>query len=125
MIRMTAAILCLVALPSVALAGGTTKRIAAPPKLNGRVTIKAATWLKRPTGPVRVKSVASRWYTITVRDDSNRQNFHLVGPGVNKKTGVGFSGIAIWGAHLLTGRYRYGSDRSARRTWHTFRVVRG
>src|SRR5262245_22841133 len=124
MLRVTAAIVALAVPTSVAFAGVTGHQIQAPPKLNGRVTQRPATWLKRPTKPERVKTLTTRWDTITVRDDARRQNFHLVGPGVNKKTAMSFSGIAIWGARLRPGKYRYGSDRSAH-TWHTFRVVRG
>jgi hypothetical protein len=123
MLRLTAVLLIFVILPGVALAG-SPRKIPSPPQLDGRVTVKAATWLKRPSRPAVVRMLATRWYTITVRDDSKRQNFHLVGPGVNKKTTIGFSGIAIWGVHLRPGTYRYGSDRSTGH-WRTFRVVRG
>jgi len=53
-------------------------------------------------------------YTITVYDKSNIHNFHLVGPGVNKKTGVGFKGTATWTLTLKAGKYTFRSDAHAK-----------
>jgi copper binding plastocyanin/azurin family protein len=51
---------------------------------------------------------------ITVRDLSGKQNFHLSGPGVNKKTGVGFTGTVKWTLTLKKGTYVFRSDAAAR-----------
>jgi hypothetical protein len=50
--------------------------------------------------------------TITVNDRSRSDNFHLTGPGVNRKTGVAFRGRVTWNVTLRPGRYAYRSDKS-------------
>jgi plastocyanin len=47
---------------------------------------------------------------ITVRDLSAKDNFHLSGPGVNKKTGLAFKGTVKWTVTLQSGTYTYRSD---------------
>ena len=47
---------------------------------------------------------------ITVRDLSAKDNFHLTGPGVNKKTGVAFKGAVKWTVTLAAGTYTFRSD---------------
>jgi len=47
---------------------------------------------------------------ITIRDLTAKDNFHLVGPGVNKKTGVAFKGTARWTVTLQAGKYTFRSD---------------
>jgi plastocyanin len=49
--------------------------------------------------------------TITVNDRSRGDNFHLAGPGVNKKTGVAFRGRVTWNVTLQPGIYSYRSDK--------------
>jgi hypothetical protein len=49
--------------------------------------------------------------TITVSDRSRGDNFHLTGPGVNRKTGIVFRGRASWSVTLLPGVYSYRSDK--------------
>lgn len=51
---------------------------------------------------------------ITVRDLSAKQNFHLSGPGVNKKTAVPFKGTVTWNVTLKKGMYTFRSDASAK-----------
>jgi plastocyanin len=48
--------------------------------------------------------------TITIRDLTAKDNFHLTGPGVNKKTGVAFKGTVKWTVTLNAGTYTYRSD---------------
>ena len=50
--------------------------------------------------------------TITVNDRSKTDNFHLTGPGVNRKTGVKMRGKASWTVTLVPGLYSYRSDRT-------------
>ena len=59
MLRLTAVLLIFVILPGVALAG-SPRKIPSPPQLDGRVTVKAATWLKRPSRPAVVRMLATR-----------------------------------------------------------------
>jgi hypothetical protein len=47
---------------------------------------------------------------ITIRDLTTTDNFHLIGPGVNKKTGVAFKGTVTWTATLKSGSYTFRSD---------------
>ncbi len=55
-------------------------------------------------------AVAPGRYAITVRDASAARNFHLVGPGINRRTGKAFKGTVTWTVNLAAGRYRFGSD---------------
>jgi plastocyanin len=59
------------------------------------------------------KSVKAGAYTITVKDKSNIHNFHLIGPGVNKKTSVGAVGTFTWKVTLKKGTYRFICDPHA------------
>jgi plastocyanin len=59
------------------------------------------------------KSVKAGKYTITIKDKSNIHNFHLIGPGVNKKTSVGAVGTFTWKVTLKKGTYRFICDPHA------------
>jgi ABC-type nitrate/sulfonate/bicarbonate transport system substrate-binding protein len=48
---------------------------------------------------------------FVVRDTSRTANFRLVGPGVNRSTGVPFTGTVTWRVTLRPGTYRLRSDR--------------
>ena len=47
---------------------------------------------------------------LTIRDRSKKDNLHLTGPGVNKKTGVAFTGTVTWTVTLKAGTYTFRSD---------------
>lgn len=47
---------------------------------------------------------------LTIRDRSSKDNFHLTGPGVNRKTGVKFRGTVKWTVTLTAGSYTFRSD---------------
>jgi len=49
-------------------------------------------------------------YTIAVTDRSHSRNFHLVGPGVDRRTSKRFTGKVTWKLPLAAGTYRFGSD---------------
>jgi plastocyanin len=49
-------------------------------------------------------------YRIKVEDKASIHNFHLFGPGLNKKTGVSFKGETTWTITLKPGRYTYQCD---------------
>jgi hypothetical protein len=91
-----------------------------PGKLSGKVTAKAIS-LKTSSG-AKAKSIVAKKYKVTVSDTSNKQNFHLKGPGVNKKTGVGAKSKATWTLTLRPGKYTYRSDKS-RKLSGSFRVT--
>jgi hypothetical protein len=84
------------------------------------VTSKAIT-LNTASGS-RVRSVVEKTYRLTVSDSSNKQNFHLTGPGVNKKTSVRGKTRTTWTLKLRPGKYTYRSDKN-RRLKRTFTVT--
>ena len=82
-------------------------------RLSGKVGPGSAITLTNAAGKRAARVKAGR-YRITVRDVSRTQNFHLSGPGVNRKTGVPFRGTTTWTVSLKAGRYVYRSDSSKR-----------
>jgi hypothetical protein len=81
----------------------------APKKLNAKVGPKRTISLKTASGVV-VKKLKAGSYKIAVRDATKSDNFHLVGPGVNKKTGVKFRGAVTWTLKLKAGKHTFRSD---------------
>jgi hypothetical protein len=75
-----------------------------------------ATALIASVGPKRrislqPRTVAAGPATITVSDKSKTDNFHLTGPGVDRKTKVAARGTAKWNVTLQPGLYTYRSDK--------------
>jgi hypothetical protein len=68
----------------------------------------------KPGGGISLSSasVPAGRYRLTVNDQGKRDNFHLRGRAVNKRTGLAFRGRVGWGLSLARGVYRYGSDRT-------------
>jgi Copper binding proteins, plastocyanin/azurin family len=62
------------------------------------------------TAHVGSRSVKAGRYRVVVTDASKRRNFHLAGPGVNRRTGAAFTGTTTWTLRLTRGTYRFGSD---------------
>lgn len=62
------------------------------------------------SGSKVVKTLPAGSYTIVVHDKSSIHNFHLTGPGVNKKTSVGAVGTTTWHVTLKKGTYKYVCD---------------
>jgi hypothetical protein len=87
-------------------------------KLSGRVTTNA---ISLTNGGSKVRSLTAKKYKITVSDTSKTQNFHLTGPGLNRKTGVAAKAKATWTVTLKPGKYTYRSDKS-RKLRGTFTV---
>jgi hypothetical protein len=56
------------------------------------------------------RRVSPGLYRLTVSDRSRTRNFHLLGPGVNRRTGTAFTGTVTWTVRLARGTYRFGSD---------------
>jgi plastocyanin len=81
----------------------------APKKLSGKVGPKQAISLKTASGSA-VKKLKAGAYKIAVKDATKADNFHLVGPHVNKKTGVKFRGGVTWTLKLRAGKYTVRSD---------------
>lgn len=80
------------------------------PKLNGRVGPGKAISLKTAAG-AHVKKLKAGAYRLSVKDATKADNFHLVGPGLNKKTGVKFRGTVVWKVRFKAGKkYTVRSD---------------
>ena len=56
------------------------------------------------------KTVKAGTYTITIHDRANIHDFHLTGPGVNKKTSVPGVGTTKWTVKLKKGTYSFVCD---------------
>jgi plastocyanin len=75
-------------------------------------------------GGKKVTTLKPGTYSITVNDKSTFHNFHLIGPGVNKKTSVAFKGTPkAWTVTLKRGTYRYVCDPHAAQMKGSFRVA--
>ena len=91
----------------------------APKKLTGKVGPKKTISLKK--GTAAVKALVAGRYKVVVTDASKADNFHLTGPGVNKKTGVKFKGGATWTLTFKRGKYTFRSD-ATKKLKRTFSV---
>jgi hypothetical protein len=80
----------------------TTPPPVATKTLSARVTSKAVL--------LSAKVVTAGPYKLTVADRSRSRNFHVVGAGVNKRTGKAFTGSVTWRLELAAGKYKFGSD---------------
>ena len=90
------------------------------PKLTGRVGPAKVISLKRGASPV--KTLKAGKFRVAVSDLSKTDNFHLSGPGVNKKTGLKFRGAATWAVTLRAGSYTFRSD-ATKRLRRSFKVT--
>ncbi|HSC50281.1 MAG TPA: hypothetical protein VLD16_08470 [Gaiellaceae bacterium] len=90
------------------------------PKLSAGVGPKKTIWLKR--GSAAVKTLKAGKFRVAVSDVSKADNFHLSGPGVNKKTGVKARGSAVWTVTLRAGTYTYRSD-ATKKLRRSFKVT--
>ncbi|HEV8250693.1 MAG TPA: hypothetical protein VGQ15_12030 [Gaiellaceae bacterium] len=72
------------------------------PKLKARVDGRTV-WMS-------ATRISAGRYSLTVADRSASRNFHLVGPGVDRRTGKSFTGTVTWRLGLAPGTYRFGSD---------------
>jgi plastocyanin len=61
-------------------------------------------------GGKKVTKLKAGKYTIVVKDVAKTHNFHLTGPGLNKKTPVKGKGTFTWRVTLKKGTYRYVCD---------------
>jgi plastocyanin len=112
--------LAVVTLLGVALIVAATAS-AAVPTLTGTDGPGFTITLKK--GGAKVSSVKAGKYKIVVKDLSNIHNFHLSGPGLNKKTGVGPKGTFTWTVTLKKGTYKYVCDPHVAIMHGTFKVT--
>ena len=76
----------------------------------------AQTHQSEPGSPLAgkdLKTIKAGTYRIKIEDKASIHNFHLFGPGLNKKTGIGFKGETTWTIKLKPGRYTYQCDPHA------------
>jgi hypothetical protein len=74
-------------------------------------------------GTTKVTKLKAGKYKIVIRDLSNLHNFHLTGPGVNKKTGVTAKGTFTWTVTLKKGAYKFICDPHAAIMKGSFKVT--
>jgi plastocyanin len=94
---------------------------AAPTKLVG--TVGPGFTITLTKGGKKVTSLKPGSYSITVNDKSTFHNFHVTGPGVNKKTTVAFKGTKTFTVTLRKGTYRYVCDPHASQMKGSFKVA--
>jgi plastocyanin len=100
------------------------QRGAQPGRLNGSVGPGFTISLRTAAGRL-VRTIRAGLYTLVVRDRSRMHNFHLSGPGVNRRTGVPFSGAVTWNVRFRAGAtYRFVCDPHARSMRGSFRITR-
>jgi plastocyanin len=72
----------------------------------------------------RVKTLKAGRYRVVVRDRSHMHNFHLIGPGMNKKTTVAMHGNRTWTVTFRKGKtYRYVCDPHKAQMKGSFRAT--
>ena len=110
---LTAATLA-VGVPAFATTAGT---------LNGYVSGDSAFVISLKKSGVRVSTLRHGTYIVKVSDQGSTHNFHLVGPGVSKRTSVAGKGTTTWTVVLRPGTYTYVCDVHASMMKHTFKVT--
>jgi plastocyanin len=114
-----------VALASVLTAASLVAPTTAAPtatRLNATVGPGFTITLRTAAG-AKVTRLKAGTYRITVRDRASFHNFHLRGPGLNRRTGVEFVGTRTWTVTLRAGRYSYICDPHATSLRGSFRVA--
>ena len=97
-VAFVAAVVAALLVPSVAAA-----------RLYARVGPSSTISLKRGDGTL-VTHLSPGTKRIVVRDRASNHNFHLTGPGVDRRTGVSFVGRRRWSVQFSSGTYRYLCD---------------
>jgi hypothetical protein len=93
-----------------------------PVRLNGRVGPKRTISLRNASGAI-AKVMPAGTYRLVVKDLTAKDNFHLKGGSVNKRTGVKFKGTKAWTLKLAEGSYTYRSDAHPKLK-RTFKVIK-
>jgi hypothetical protein len=92
------------------------------PELTAKVTARSIS-LTTSDGQ-RVEQLQPNTYRFIVKDLTSKQNFHLVGPSVNRRTKVPAKATTTWTIYLWPGTYTYRSDKRPSLS-ATFTVRRG
>jgi len=107
---------------------GVTVVLAAPaatrglPTLSARVGPTLRSEVEWFPSRADVKRLAPGPYTVYVYDRSATMNFHLVGPGVDRRTRIAFRGSTVWTIRFRKGVYRFFCDRHKRLVGGSFVV---
>ncbi len=88
---------------------GTIVTPPAPKKLKAQVGPGKTISVRTASG-AKVESVTAGTYKLTVRDLTKKDNFHLTGTGVNKKTSVKGKSTVTWTVRFRSGPITYRSD---------------
>jgi hypothetical protein len=86
--------------------GGSTPGL---PELTAKVTARSVS-LTTSQGQ-RVDRLRPNTYRFIVKDLTSKQNFHLIGPSLNRRTRVPAKVTTTWTIYLRPGTYTYRSDR--------------
>lgn len=62
-------------------------------------------------------------YSVTVVDKADSHNFHLMGPGVDKASGVAEASVDTWSVELTKGTYTFVCDPHAGSMKGSFKVA--
>jgi plastocyanin len=89
--------------------------------------VAATPTLRGSVGPgfgisITPKTAKAGKVKIVVADKSGIHNFHLTGPGVNKKTSVAGTGTTTWTLTLRRGTYKFVCDPHASSMKGSFKV---
>lgn len=93
----------------------------APTKLTGTVSVTGRVTLETSDGQP-VTRLPSGWYSVLVRVNSTHEDFHLVGPNVDRTTTGNMPSLTLWGIQFVKGTYRYMNDRDTRAAARVFSV---
>jgi plastocyanin len=115
-IRLTLAGVAAVALVAVA------PLSAAPSATKLTATVGPGFTISLKKGTTKVTKLKPGAYTISVSDKSDMHNFHLSGPGVNKKTSVAAKVNQTWKVTLKKGTYKFVCDPHASFMKGSFKV---
>ncbi len=101
----------LVALMVMVAALAAPAALAGTPTLNG--VVGPGFTIKLTQAGNKVTKLKAGAYVFKIADKSTIHNFHLTGPGVNKKTTVGGQGTTTWKLTLKKGVYKFVCDPHA------------
>lgn len=77
--------------------------------MKGQVYATHKIELKNAAGRT-VTAIRAGSYRIKIEDKATMHNFHLKGPGVNRRTSIGGVTETIWTVRLQPGKYSFACD---------------
>jgi hypothetical protein len=95
--------------------------VAAARPFEGTVGPTATITLKRANGTT-LRHTTPGAHRFAISDRSGIHNFHLLGAGVSKKTGIAFVGSRTWTVTLSVGTYKFRCDAHPKTMRGSFNV---